>query len=83
MDDVHLHVHPAPYGWTLEAGGELLQPVLFRSAAQAEAQAHAVAYAFACAGQGACVQMYDRLDHLVGTTRYRARSPRGLVGQRH
>jgi hypothetical protein len=68
MSDVHVSIRPTPGGWVLDSGWS--EPLAFLSGATAEARAHHLARAVARAGADAVVEVHDRSDVLVGTTRY-------------
>lgn len=82
MVDVRLDVHPASHGWQLDPCAAGLQPLHFRSEAQAEAQAHALARGFAISGVDARVTVHDGANHLVGATRYFAQDGPWLTQRR-
>jgi hypothetical protein len=73
MRDILLQVRPAAPGWLLECAGAM-EPLMFLSGAKAEAQAHTLAKSLAGAGNDTRVLVHDATHHLVGSTRYFARS---------
>ena len=71
MSDVRLSVRPSGPGWQVDCEINS-QPLMFMSGAKAEAQAHALARVIAATGSGAEVEVQDRGEKVIGSTRYRA-----------
>jgi len=71
MSDVRLSVRPSGPGWQVDCEINS-QPLMFMSGAKAEAQAHALAKVIASTGSGAQVEVQDRGEKIIGSTRYRA-----------